>query len=493
MNLPPDLQREADRIAEVARSYGLDFFDTYFELVAYEELNEVAAYGGFPVRYPHWRFGMEFEKLAKGYTYGLSKIYELVINNDPCYAYLMDVNSLVDQKLVMAHVFGHADFFKNSVFFSGTNRKMVDQMANHGTRMRRYIERHGFERVEQTLDAVLSIENLIDPQAPFRAMPRQAPPQNQETEEPLPEVRKMPSKEYMDSFVNPRDFLEEQKRKLVAEQERRRRFPERPERDVLWFLMEYAPLERWQRDVIGMIREEARYFIPQAQTKIMNEGWASYWHSRIMTERILSADEVIDYADHCAAVFSMRPGTFNPYKIGLELWRDIERRWDRGQFGKEWEECDNYEEKLHWDRKTGEGQRKIFEVRTLYNDVTFIDTFLTEDFCNENQLFVFHYNERTHRNEISDREFAKIKAQLLWNLTNMGQPIIRVEDGNYQNRGELLLYHDHQGVDLDMNYARGTLQNIQMIWGRPVSVSTILSGRPKLLTHDGQLFKEQDI
>jgi stage V sporulation protein R len=297
----------------------------------------------------------------------------------------------------------------------------------------------------------------------------------------------------MDSFVNPQGFLEEQRRRLLEEQERRRRFPERPERDILWFLMEYAPLERWQRDVIGMIREEARYFLPQAQTKIMNEGWASYWHSRIMTEKILTAEEVVDYADHCAAVFSMRPGSFNPYKVGLELWRDIERRWDRGQFGKDWEECDNYDEKLRWDRRAGLGQKKIFEVRRLYNDVTFIDTFLTEDFCNENQLFVFRYNERTRRNEIADREFQKIKAQLLWSLTNMGQPIIRVEDGNFQNRGELLLLHDHQGVDLDIAYARGTLENVQKIWGRPVGVQTILSGKPKLLTHDGHLFKEQDV
>ena len=492
MNLPADLRCEADRIAEVARSYGLDFFDTFFEVVSYDELNEVASYGGFPVRYPHWRFGMEYEKLSKGYAYGLSKIYELVINNNPCYAYLMDTNSMVDQKLVMAHVYGHADFFKNSVFFAGTNRKMVDQMANHGTRIRRYIERHGLDRVESFLDAVLSIENLIDPQAAFQERHRAAA-EERDVEEPIPEVRKMPSKEYMDSFVNPQDFLDEQRRKLIEEQERRRRFPERPERDVLWFLMEYGPLERWQRDVLGMIREEACYFLPQAQTKIMNEGWASYWHSRIMTERVLAPDELIDYADHCSAVFSMRPGSFNPYKIGLELWRDIERRWNRGQFGKEWEECDSYEEKVHWDRKTDLGQKKIFEVRRLYNDVTFIDTFLTADFCNDNQLFVYRYNERTRRNEITDREFDKIKAQLLFSLTNMGQPIIRVEDGNYQNRGELLLLHDHQGADLDTGYARGTLQNIQKIWGRPVSVQTILSGKPKLLAHDGQLFKEQDL
>ncbi len=490
MNLPPDFQAEADRIAEVARGYGLDFFHTIFELISFEELNEVAAYGGFPTRYPHWRFGMEFERLAKGYTYGLSKIYELVINNDPCYAYLMDSNSMVDQKLVMAHVYAHCDFFKNNVFFSRTNRRMIDQMANHGARVRRYIERHGFETVESFLDTVLSLENLVDPQGIFVDRARAEKETNGERP---PSVRKMPSKEYMDSFVNPAEFLEEQRRKIDEEMLRRKKFPDRPERDILWFLMEYGPLERWQRDILGMIREEGYYFSPQAQTKIMNEGWASYWHSRIMTEKILTDDEIVDYADHCSGVFSMRPGTFNPYKVGLELWRDIERRWDRGQFGREWEECENYEERLHWDTKAGLGQKKIFEVRRLYNDITFIDTFLTADFCNRNQLFVFRYNERTRRHEISDRDFSKIKAQLLWQLTNMGQPIIRVEDGNFENRGELLLLHDHQGVDLDVLHATGTLQNIQRIWDRPVSIRTVLAGKPKLLTHDGQAFKERDL
>jgi stage V sporulation protein R len=489
MNLPPDLQAEADRIAEVAASYGLDFFDTVFELVSFDQLNEVAAFGGFPVRYPHWRYGMEYERLSKGYTYGLTKIYELVINNNPCYAYLMDVNSMVDQKLVMAHVYGHCDFFKNNVYFSRTNRRMIDQMANHGSRVRRYIERHGFDRVEAFLDSVLSLEFLIDPHW-TTSEPR--PPREQPAEETAVSVRRIPTKEYMENFVNPREFLDEKRRQLEEEQRRRRRFPERPERDVLWFLMEYAPLDRWQRDILGMIREESYYFAPQAQTKIMNEGWASYWHSRIMTERALDDSEVIDYADHCAGVFSMRPGTFNPYKVGLELWRDIERRWNRGQFGKEYDECDNYEEKLQWDRPTDLGKKKIFEVRRLHNDVTFIDTFLTADFCNRNQLFVYKYNERTHRYEISDREFEKIKQQLLWQLTNMGRPIIRVENGNFENRGEILLYHDHQGVDLDLAFASGTLQNVQRIWGRPVFLQTMLGGKPKLLVHDGESFKERD-
>ena len=120
--LPAELAKAAQEIKGYAKSYGLDFWDVVFEVLDYDELNEVAAYGGFPTRYPHWKFGMEYEQLSKGYSYGLQKIYELVINNDPCYAYLMKSNSMVDQKLVMAHVCGHADFFKNNFWFAHTNR-----------------------------------------------------------------------------------------------------------------------------------------------------------------------------------------------------------------------------------------------------------------------------------------------------------------------------------------------------------------------------------
>src|SRR6185436_8218650 len=164
---------------------------------------EVAAFSGFPTRYPHWRFGMEYEELAKSYSYGHSKIYELVINNNPVYAYLMKSNSMVEQKLVMAHVFGHADFFKNNLWFSKTNRRMIDQMANHATRVRHHIDRHGVEAVEDFIDACLSLENLIDPHAGFierqerRDRPLEAPEEEDETRQPVPRLR---SKSYMDPY-----------------------------------------------------------------------------------------------------------------------------------------------------------------------------------------------------------------------------------------------------------------------------------------------------
>src|SRR6185436_5934193 len=315
-----DVQKE---IEAYAREYGLDFFETVFEVLDYQQMNEVAAYGGFPTRYPHWRFGMEYEQLSKGYEYGLSKIYEMVINNDPCYAYLLEGNSLVDQKMVMAHVYAHNDFFKNNYYFSKTNRKMIDGMANHAARLRKHVERQGIDKVETFIDVCLSLDNLIDPYSPFIVRRAARPSDIAAEEDSASEVPRFRAKSYMDKFINPPDFLQKQRERMEKEKEKVKKVPEQPERDVLLFLIEHAPLERWERDVLEIVREEAYYFAPQAMTKIMNEGWATYWHSKIMTQKALTAAEVIDYADHASGVTASAPGQLNPYKLGVELYRHI--------------------------------------------------------------------------------------------------------------------------------------------------------------------------
>jgi stage V sporulation protein R len=495
MDLTPELLAQARRIAQYAREYGLDFYDTVFELLDFDELNQVASYGGFPTRYPHWKFGMEYEELSKGYSYGLSKIYELVINNDPCYAYLMKSNLNTDQKLVMAHVYGHCDFFKNNIWFSKTDRKMMDETANHGTRVRRYIDRLGYERVESFLDVCLSIDNLIDYHAPFINRGVEVPEESgEEFDESRITVPKMRSKDCMGRYINPEGYLEEQK-KIIEEaiREHKKKFPKQPVKDVLEFLIRYAPMDRWQRDILSMIREEAYYFTPQGQTKIMNEGWASYWHSKMMTERILTDSEIIDYADHHSGTLATRPGSVNPYKIGIELYRDIEDRWNKGRFGKEFEECENMAEKANWDKKLGQGRQKIFDVRRIYNDITFIDTFLTADFCREHGLFTYSYNYKTGQYEISDRDFKAIKQKFLFSLTNFGQPIIYVDDGNFKNRGELLLMHVHEGADLRTDWAKLTLESIFKIWQRPVNIETVLDGKRKILNFDGVNHSDSDV
>lgn len=500
-----ELQRE---ILGYTKEYGLDCYTTIFELIDYRTMCEIAAYEGFPVRYPHWRFGMEFDRLAKSQTYGLSKIYELVINTDPCYAFLLEGNSLVDQKLVMSHVYGHCDFFKNNRFFSHTDRRMIDGMANHAVRVRRQMDRQGVDKVEEFIDVCQSIDNLIDPWVPFREVepgnrdretatdakaerPRSERSGSErrrkdEDDEEDSQARLKSGRQYLDDYVNPPEFIESQRQKAEREKEQSRKIPPSPERDVLGFLLEHAPLEPWEVDVLSIIREEAYYFLPQRQTKIMNEGWATYWHSKIMTNKALRDDEIIDYAEAASGVMAMGPTQLNPYKIGVEIYRNIEERWNRGQFGKEWDECDEQHDRENWDKQLGLGRSKIFEVRRLFNDVTFIDEFFTESFCRRHQFFTFAKNRRSGDYEIDSREFAKVKTQLLQELTNSGQPFIYVVDANYMNRSELLLAHRHEGVDLRMNYARDTLKNLERIWKRPVSILTVVDEKRKRIRYDGQ-------
>lgn len=485
-NLTPELAALQVEIEEYARSYDLDFFPTIFELIDADQLNAIAARGGFPTRYPHWRFGMEYEQLSKGYHYGLQKIYEMVINNDPCYAYLMRCNELVDQKLVMAHVYGHCDFFKNNQCFAPTNRKMMDEMANHGTRIRRYMDEVGVEEVEDFIDACLSIEDLIDIHSPFikrRQDKNRYDFSGKENPREQQNTGKLPAKSYMDKFINPPDELKAEK--TTSEEDQIPHYPKHPERDVMLFLLEHSPLSAWQMDVLSIIRDEAYYFSPQAQTKIMNEGWASYWHSTIMIRQGLNSSEIVNYCDHHSGTMASSPTQLNPYKVGIELLRDIEDRWNRGAFGREYEDCDDYETRKNWNRDTGLGREKIFEVRKIHNDLTFIDEFLTLDFVREHKFFRFGYNQSSEAYEIESREFPKIKQQLLQSLTNSGRPIIAVVDGNYKNRGELYLAHTYAGVELQLDKARDTLTNLYRLWKRPVHLESVLEDSKVVIRFDG--------
>lgn len=481
-------------ILKVALDYGLDPFTTIFELVDYDELNAVASYGGFPTRYPHWKFGMEYEELSKTYAYGLQKIYELVINNDPCYAYLMKSNSLIDQKLVIAHVYAHSDFFKNNMWFGQTNRKMVDEMANHSTRIRRYADKHGETEVESFIDTCLSLENLIDTHSMYsipkssHSMPSMSVPDTDRITQP--QVVKLKSKEYMDKYINTPGFMRKQKEKIQEAEDQKKNFPPAPEKDVLKFLIDYAPVQNWQKDILYTVREESYYFAPQAMTKIMNEGWASYWHSKILTQKVLAADEIIDFADHHSGTVAVSPGRLNPYKLGLEIFRDIEDRWNKGKFGKEYAECDDINKKRNWNLNLNLGQKKIFEVRKIYNDITFIDEFFTMEFCENQKMFAYKLDPATNQYVITDREFEKVKKALLFRLTNMGHPHIAVENGNYKNRGELLLRHYHNNTELQLDEAIDVMKNIYLIWQRPVNILTLSEGDEKTISYDGQNVKK---
>jgi len=508
--LPREIHELAETIAEYARREELDFYPTVFEMLNSEQVSQVAAYGGFPQRYPHWRFGMEYERLRKSHQYGLSRIYEMVINNNPCYAYLLNDNLLVDHKTVIAHVYGHGDFFKNNYWFSKTHRRMMDEMANHATRVRRYMDRHGVENVERLIDTYHSLENLIDPHSVFmqreerktsadeRAAEdgRRAAQQRQGT--------RYPAKTYMERYINPPERL---KGEIAAQKKQddqdKQAFPVAPVRDVLLFLMEHAPLEDWEADVLSIIREEAYYFAPQGQTKIMNEGWASYWHSTLMTRYILRDEELIDYCEHHSGTLATSPGRLNPYKLGIELLRDIERRWNTGRYGPAYDACESMTQRREWGKdkapkgpvvgRGSPGREKIFQVRALYNDVNFLDEFLTPEFVDDQKLYHYRYDPSTGKMVVVNRDFDKIKQQMLFMLTNHAQPYIYVLDGNYRNRGELYLGHRHTGADLDVKFAVQTIKEVHRVWRRPVHLHARIDDDHILFSFDGEQSTQQHV
>jgi stage V sporulation protein R len=289
----------------------------------------------------------------------------------------------------------------------------------------------------------------------------------------------------MDPFINPAREMERQREaheERVAAQ--KGRIPAQPTRDVLLFLLRYAPLEEWQADILSIIRDESYYFAPQAMTKVMNEGWAVYWHSKLMTEHFVEAREIIDYADQHSGVLARAPGGFNPYKIGYELFKDIERRWNKGQHGPEWERLDTLGAREAWDDKSMKGREKIFEVRRIYNDVSFIDEFLTPEFVDRHKMYHYRRDPRTGELRIASRDFNRIKQTLLYKLTNRGQPFIYAVDANYLNRGELYLTHEWNGLEVDLAKAREVLSNIRVVWGRPVHLQLRLEDDTFLMSCD---------
>jgi stage V sporulation protein R len=248
--------------------------------------------------------------------------------------------------------------------------------------------------------------------------------------------------------------------------------------------------ERWDDQVASTEAGHADvYDITVARTHRYAAGGLvnhnSFWHSRIMTGYACEGDEIIDYAERNAGVLGGGK-QLNPYKLGVELFRHVEERWNKGQFGKAWEDCDDLEERRSWDLQLGQGLRKVFEVRALHTDVTFIDEFLTPVFVAANKLFTFGWSNRNDRFEVDSREFKAVKDKLLFQLTNFGNPFIMVEDANLENRGELLLRHDHHGVDLDAEKGRDTLRALFRVWKRPVAIATLLENRPTLLRYDGK-------
>lgn len=463
-----DLEKALEQIWDISQKLGLDPFPTNFEIVPATVMYEVGSYA-LPGRYSHWTFGKAYHRLKTMYDFGLSKIYEVVINTNPAYGFLLETNSPVQNKMVMAHVLAHVDFFKNNVYFSKTNRRMVDSVSAHAARVMDYEFKYGRKTVEKFLDAVLAVEEHIDPDFFIRREARA------KERDPGRERQKETRYDDLWDLEPPRETAPaEPEEPEEAEQERL------PEKDLVFYIMKNSPmLSTWQRDIVAMVHEEMEYFVPQLQTRVMNEGWASLWHARLMRELDLTDNEHIEFAELHAGVVSPQKGQLNPYYLGYKVFEDIERRWDNPSEA----------EREKFGRKEHQGREKIFEVRELESDVSFLRNYLTEELCEELDLFVYELVEEEEWT-ITEKNWERVRDQLAANLTNFGFPYIEVADGDYNRNRELYLRHRYEGNELDMRYARKALEHVHRLWGRPVHLETVVDDEPFVMRFDGAEHKE---
>jgi stage V sporulation protein R len=448
------LERAIDEITEIATGFGLDFYPMRYEICPADIIYTFGAYG-MPTRFGHWSFGKTFHKMKSQYDFGLSKIYELVINSNPCYAFLLDGNSLIQNKLIVAHVLAHCDFFKNNMRFSMSNRDMVESMSATAERIAGYSVTYGTDAVESFIDSVLAIQEHIDPSLiqPRKLGKTHLLEAKMKERKDAPPGGSKPSNPY-DELWN----LDKTDAEPEEAPSGNRAFPPEPEKDIVWFIQQYSTvLEDWQRDIMTMLHDEMLYFWPQMETKIMNEGWASYWHQRIVRELDLTVEETVEYAKLNSSVVQPSRQSLNPYYLGLKIFEDIERRWDR---------------------------EKIFEVRELESDTSFIRSYLSKELVNDLDLYVFE--KKGPEWKITDKAWENVRDQLVLARVNGGSPYLVIQDADFEKNGELFITHQYESIELDLKYLERTLPHIYSLWGRTVHLQTVVEEKKARFSYDGK-------
>jgi len=429
----------------LARRLGLDYHPVDFELAPSSLMTEIAVYG-LPVRMPHWSFGVRYIHQLVRQSMGHSRIFEVMFPGDPCHAYLMDGNTLAENTLVAAHVLGHADFAKNNQLFArfheqaGSN--IIEMAAGHARRIQEAIDEHGVERVEGVLDAALALESHVDVdqelhREPYPARPPKSgvPRQKDEFQE---RFERLPSEPEAEQPPAPRQ---------------RAPVPPHPEYDLLWFIAQYGPdLEQWERDVFLAVRAESLYFYPVFACQIMNEGWASYWHARLLREAeflpqplYLSAIKAHSDVVRPFAAEEQSALAVNPYHLGFTLWEHIVER---------------------------DGLERARTICRDEDDFGFIRNHLDRELAEKMDLFTFEAKQDGEI-RVAARDLDAVREAILAPKFNYGAPRIAVTE--LRQDGALVLAHDHasDGRGLDKARARKVLEYIHRVWRRPVQLNTV--------------------
>lgn len=436
-------------LEQLAKDCGLDFFPVVFEVVSEKTMNNVCAYG-LPTRARHWSYGRSYDHQRIYGEMGYSKVYEMITNNDPSYAFVLDSNTEAQNLLIVAHCYGHSDFFKNNIMFAGSDRNMARHAAEHADRIDQYIEQHGLDAVERIMDIGFAMDDHIDI---HKGLYRKKYPRRH-IEERLVRVGEF------DDLLEPGKAKAPSRIREVVNAT----LPPHPEKDLLWFFINYAPLEDWERDILDIIREESFYFYPQRITKIMNEGWAVYWHAELLHQyKGITPEEMLDFArTHERVVQPGNPFDINPYYLGYRIFKDIEKRWD---------------EKHAEGTSDITGRQKIFEVRRDEDDVSFLRNYLTVELAQELKLFTFGREHDDDRKAADDEEILyEIKSRMLEDIVeamarpryNNWAPKIVIMDASSE---KICLRHESEELGtLSFRYAEHMLEYIWELWAAPVEL-----------------------
>lgn len=493
VNEDQELEEALGNIWDIAHENHLDPFPTKFEVVPANIMNQIGSYG-IPDRFSHWTFGRQYRQMQTQYNYGLSKIYELVINSDPSQAFLLENNPPIDNKFVMAHVLGHTDFFKNNYMFADTRRDMPSVSARYAQRIRGFEEEHGELEVEKFLDAVLSIEEHIDPYQIKRPSAQEELDRWRQDAERAARPKEIPQHEFSDLFeAGPPEHTVRELGRVAL------KVPPKPDRDLLGFIRNHAPyLEEWQRDTIDMVRNESLYFYPQRRTKIMNEGWAAFWHKRIMREMsnrdlITPAEDEAWWKVH-SSVVAPNPRQLNPYYLGMKVYEYLEDYYNGNLTTSEanWLRRQGHEIYPHFEGelKDSPASEKLREVMMMNDDQSFIRNYFDKNVADRMNMYVFEeYTDATGQTHkvVSDTGWEAIRSKLTEQLDNASTPYITVVNGDYRRSGELYLLHHFDGRELDNSYISKTLPYLYSMWQRPVHLETVNSeGEPVTYKYNGQ-------
>lgn len=488
-NSSAELGQAIDVIGATAHELGYDPFSTEFEIVPPHTMYEVASYL-LPSRHSHWTFGMGYEQQKTMYDYGVSKIHEVVVNTNPAQAYLLDSNPLIYNKLVAAHVLGHTDFFKHNPAFADTNRAMVISAGLHADRIRQYRFDHGDREVEEFIDAVMSVQWLVDKVRPERPAPQEYMADGKRRYE-----ERLSATGYRLTAYD--DLFELGEAKRTRPTPGRAPFPYGNEHDIFWLIANFSPkpLEPWQKDIMDMMRAEAVYFTPQAATKILNEGWATYAHVQILRKLdekgLLTGQEALDWIDLHAGVINPGRDFLQPYFLGYRMFENLARihKGDPHPTGKktykDWKGNEFDESKY-----AGRDEYDPFWIRaTIASDTEFLRNYLPpyliEELVGEHASDYDGFEDDEADSPLSPEEIDDYKEEQLLRLINDGQPYIHIPTGggDYRGNRELYLKHawDERG-DLDASLIERTLGAVQFLWGRPVHLEAMRDGETVIVT-----------